>query len=120
MRRQRLGAIRTSPKPVGKRRGSSIGDVQSLCDVISLREIQFHIQPESTMSMQRIFGIVLLSMGIALLITGMNASHSAADQISNTFAGRFTHETVWYLVGAEPPPCWGFLWPLSGAALGTA
>ena len=66
------------------------------------------------MSMQRIFGIVLLSMGIALLITGMNASHSAADQISNTFAGRFTHETVWYLVGGGAAALLGLLMAVVG------
>ena len=34
------------------------------------------------MSPQRIFGFVLLVAGIVLLIVGMNASHSAADQLT--------------------------------------
>lgn len=51
------------------------------------------------MSMQRIFGIVMLVVGVVLLIVGMNASHSAADQLTNTFTGRFTHETAWYIFG---------------------
>ena len=51
------------------------------------------------MSIQRIFGIVLLVIGVTLLITGMNASHSAVDQVSNTFTGKFTHDTALYIFG---------------------
>ena len=66
------------------------------------------------MSMQRIFGIVLLVVGVILLIVGMNASHSAADQISNTFTGRFTHETAWYIFGGGAA-LFGLLLVLVGA-----
>jgi hypothetical protein len=45
------------------------------------------------------FGIVLLLVGVGLLIVGMNASHSVADRVSNTFTGRFTDGTTWYIVG---------------------
>jgi hypothetical protein len=51
------------------------------------------------MSPQRISGIVFLTLGIVLLIVGMNASHSVADQVSNTFTGRFTDRTTWYIGG---------------------
>jgi len=51
------------------------------------------------MSPQRILGIVLLVVGIALFIVGMNASHSTADQLSNTFTGKFTKDTAWYIYG---------------------
>jgi Protein of unknown function (DUF3185) len=51
------------------------------------------------MSPQRILGIVLLIVGIVLFIFGMNASHSFADQAKNTFTGRFTQETSWYIFG---------------------
>ncbi len=47
----------------------------------------------------RIAGVVLLVAGIALLIVGMNSSHSVADQMSNAFRGRFTDATTWYIVG---------------------
>jgi hypothetical protein len=67
------------------------------------------------MSMQRIFGIVLLVVGVILLIVGMNASHSAADQISNTFTGRFTHETAWYIFGGGGAALFGLLLVLVGA-----
>jgi len=66
------------------------------------------------MSPQRILGIVLLVGGIALLIVGMNASHSAADQISNTFTGRFTHETAWYIFGGGAAALFGLLLVLFG------
>jgi len=51
------------------------------------------------MTPQRIFGIALLAVGIVLLVVGMNSSHSMADQLSNTFTGRFTDNTIWYIVG---------------------
>ncbi|HWE02881.1 MAG TPA: DUF3185 family protein [Tepidisphaeraceae bacterium] len=49
--------------------------------------------------MIRILGLVVLVVGIALVVIGMNASHSLADQVSNTFTGRFTQVTTWYIVG---------------------
>ena len=50
------------------------------------------------MNIQRIVGIVLLVAGIALFVTGTNSSHSFADQMSNTFTGRFTDNTNWYII----------------------
>ena len=61
------------------------------------------------MNPQRIFGIVLLVIGAIVLIVGMNASHSAADQISNTFTGRFTHGTAWYIFGGGAAALFGLL-----------
>ncbi len=51
------------------------------------------------MSPQRLLGIVLLVVGVVLLITGMNSSHSWNDQLSNTFTGHFTDNTQWYIAG---------------------
>jgi amino acid transporter len=51
------------------------------------------------MSPQRILGIVLLIVGVILIVVGMNASHSFADQVSNTFTGKFTDSTAWYIYG---------------------
>jgi hypothetical protein len=48
---------------------------------------------------QRVLGIALLAAGVVLLVIGMNASHSVADQLSNTFTGRFTDKTTWFIVG---------------------
>ena len=67
------------------------------------------------MSTQRIFGIVLLVIGVILLIVGMNASHSAADRISNTFTGRFTSETAWYIFGGGAAALCGLLMVMVGA-----
>jgi hypothetical protein len=65
--------------------------------------------------MQRIIGIVLLVVGLTLLIFGMNASHSAADQISNTFTGKYTHATAWYIFGGGAAGLLGLLMVLFGA-----
>ena len=51
------------------------------------------------MGPKRILGLLALVAGVALLVIGLNASHSIADQVSNTFAGRFTQTTIWYIVG---------------------
>jgi len=51
------------------------------------------------MSPQRILGVVFLVMGVVLLIIGLNASDSVADQLSNTFTGKFTDRTTWYILG---------------------
>ena len=61
------------------------------------------------MNPQRIFGIVLLLVGVILLIVGMNASHSVADRVSNTFTGRFTDGTVWFLIGGGVAALFGLL-----------
>lgn len=51
------------------------------------------------MSPQRIAGIVLLVLGVVLLVFGVNASNSLADQVSEGLIGRFTEKTMWYIVG---------------------
>ena len=51
------------------------------------------------MNPQRIVGIALLVLGVTLLIFGISASGSFADQLSKTFTGRFTEQTTWYLIG---------------------
>lgn len=51
------------------------------------------------MSPQRIFGVALLVVGIVLVIVGLNASDSMADQLSNTFTGKYTDRTTWYILG---------------------
>ena len=51
------------------------------------------------MSLSRIAGLVLVAVGVALLVMGHNATQSPAEELSKTFLGRYSHETVWYLVG---------------------
>ena len=66
------------------------------------------------MSLQRIVGVVLLVAGVILLIVGMNASHSVADQVSNTFTGRFTRDTAGYIIGGGVAALLGLLMVLFG------
>jgi hypothetical protein len=66
------------------------------------------------MSQQRILGIVLLVVGVVLLILGLNASHSAADRISNTFTGHFTEATTWYIIGGAAAGILGLVMLLGG------
>ncbi|MGB1951902.1 MAG: DUF3185 family protein [Marinobacter sp.] len=47
----------------------------------------------------KIVGMVLLVVGVLLLFFGWQSSESVGDQISETFTGRFTDETMWYLIG---------------------
>lgn len=51
------------------------------------------------MSSQRIIGIVMLVVGVVILCVGINASNSVADQVKQTFTGRLTDQTAWYIFG---------------------
>ncbi len=64
------------------------------------------------MNSQRIVGIVLLVVGVILFIMGMNASDSVADKVSDTFTGRFTDKTTWYIVGGAGTALLGLLMAL--------
>lgn len=46
----------------------------------------------------RILGIVLLVIGAILLFFGYNASQSLGDQLTETMTGKFTDETMWYII----------------------
>ena len=49
--------------------------------------------------MIRIIGLVLLAVGVTLLFFGYNASQAVGEQIVERFTGRFTHQTMAYLIG---------------------
>jgi hypothetical protein len=66
------------------------------------------------MSTQRIVAVVLLVAGVILLFLGMNTSHSIADQVSNTVTGRFTRETMGYLIGGGVAALLGLVMLLYG------
>lgn len=66
------------------------------------------------MNQTRIIGIVLLVIGVALLVVGLNSSHSVADRLSDTFTGRFTQGTTWYIVGGIATGALGLLLMLTG------
>lgn len=61
------------------------------------------------MSTQRIAGLAILAVGVVVLIYGLNASHSMADRLSNTFTGRFTDSTTWYIIGGAAAAIFGGL-----------
>jgi uncharacterized membrane protein len=72
------------------------------------------------MNQNRIVGLVLLVIGVALLVIGMNSSHSVADQVSDTFRGRFTQATTWYILGGIAAGSLGLLLVLAGSRSKTA
>lgn len=66
------------------------------------------------MNSQRVLGFVLLVVGILAFAVGLNASHSVTDQVSNTFLGRFTDSTTWYMIGGIAAAVIGLLLVLFG------
>jgi hypothetical protein len=49
--------------------------------------------------MNRILGVILLAVGIALLVLGIQASDSVASSISRLFNGQPTDKAIWLLIG---------------------
>lgn len=49
--------------------------------------------------MNKAIGLALLAIGIALIIYGIDASHSTGSTLSRTFNGTPTNKTIWLLVG---------------------
>jgi hypothetical protein len=55
-----------------------------------------------------------LVVGVIVFIVGLNASHSVADRLSDTFTGRFTEATTWYIIGGIASALLGLLLVLFG------
>ncbi|KAA1176111.1 DUF3185 family protein [Marinobacter salinexigens] len=51
------------------------------------------------MGNSKLIGIVLLVVGIGLLYFGYQSTQSVGNQLTETLTGRFTDETMWYLIG---------------------
>lgn len=51
------------------------------------------------MTNNKLVGIVLVVLGIALLYFGWQASQSLADQVTESFTGQFTDSTMWFIIG---------------------
>ncbi|HUR29543.1 MAG TPA: DUF3185 family protein [Planctomycetota bacterium] len=47
----------------------------------------------------RVFGIVLIVLGVILLGFGFNAHDSVADSVKEGITGRYTDRTMGYLIG---------------------
>jgi drug/metabolite transporter (DMT)-like permease len=50
------------------------------------------------MRMTQILGAVALVIGVVLLGFAYHASNAPLDQVSNAITGRFTDQTMWYLI----------------------
>lgn len=50
------------------------------------------------MGSSKIIGLVILVIGLVLLFFGWQSTQSLGDQVAETFTGRFTDETMWYLI----------------------
>lgn len=66
------------------------------------------------MSGVRVIGAVIAIIGVVLLAFGFNATHSLADRASETFIGRYTHETMVYLIVGAAALIGGGLVALTG------
>ena len=66
------------------------------------------------MNGKRLLGVLLLVLGVALLVVGINASDSFGDQVSQLFRGRFTDRTSWYIAGGLALAVLGLLMAMFG------
>jgi Protein of unknown function (DUF3185) len=48
---------------------------------------------------QRVAGIVILVVGVVLLVMGLTATDSLADQANRAISGHYTDHTTWYILG---------------------
>jgi uncharacterized membrane protein YdcZ (DUF606 family) len=51
------------------------------------------------MTQTSIFGLVALTVGAVLLFFAWRASQAPMEQISEALTGRYTDNTMWYLLG---------------------
>ena len=51
------------------------------------------------MTLYRSLGVALAVAGIIFLVMGLSATDSTVERLSETFTGRYTDQTVWYIAG---------------------
>lgn len=51
------------------------------------------------MSTNKIVGIILLVLGGVLIFFGLNATESIGEEVLEGVTGRYSDETMWYLIG---------------------
>lgn len=56
----------------------------------------------------QLIGIIVLAVGAVLLYFGYNASQAPIDQISNSLTGRYTDNTMWYVIAGVAMVATGF------------
>jgi LPXTG-motif cell wall-anchored protein len=50
------------------------------------------------MDKHQLFGMAVFALGVVLLGFAYNASNAPIDQVTNTLTGRYTDQTMWYLI----------------------
>lgn len=50
------------------------------------------------MPINRIVGPVVFAVGVVLLVFAYNSTNAPMEQVSETITGRYSNETMWYLV----------------------
>jgi di/tricarboxylate transporter len=54
---------------------------------------------EGTVQTERIIGISLLIVGVAMLLAGVNASESISSEFSKLFQGAPSNKAIWLMAG---------------------
>lgn len=49
--------------------------------------------------MNKILSVAILTIGVVLIVYGINASHSISSDFSRVFTGSSTDKSIWMLVG---------------------
>jgi hypothetical protein len=62
------------------------------------------------MTQSNIIGVVLLAVGVMLLFFAWRASNAPVEQVTEALTGRYTSNTMWFLIG-------GLVGVVTGAAL---
>lgn len=66
------------------------------------------------MSASKMVGLVALVLGVVLLVFAYQSSNAPLDQISSVVTGRYTDQTMWYLIGGIGVTLFGGLLMLYG------
>lgn len=45
-----------------------------------------------------ILGVGLAVLGVALFVIGLNSAQAPAEQVVETLTGRYTDQTMWYMI----------------------
>ncbi len=61
------------------------------------------------MKQTKLLGIILFAVGAVLLFFGLNAANSPIEEIGEALTGRYSNETMLYLVGGAVLAVVGFI-----------
>lgn len=66
----------------------------------------------------RVAGLVLLAVGVALLMLGINATQSLEEEVREGLTGKYSSETLWYIVGGAAAIAGGAVLALTSGRIG--